>query len=566
MAIYHLHLSIISRGKGKSAVASAAYRAGERIKNEYDGIIHDYTRKTGIVHSEILAPSNAPDWVKCRSILWNEVEKTERRSVSRLAREIEVSLPIELNSQQQLELVRDFAYDCFVKEGMIADIAIHDKKDGNPHAHIMLTTREISKEGFTVKNRNWDKREMLQNKWRPMWAEKVNQHLKEKGIEQRIDHRSYEEQGIEKIPTVHKGKSVTRLEKRGVKTRVGDINREIEAANREIQRLRYLEEQYKQEITKAQELIALQKNNAMLQNKSELHQALFNKIADNILLEKVEREEVIKTAEIESKQLIQQREQYIKLEHEKQELIDIQEHQRFKINSIKHQIKNLNYYQENIDKMNNELKKLTEERKKLGILQGKQKKILDIQIKDYNNRLNQSIKELEKNFGIKPDQIEQEKALRNQLIETYQAKDLTRMINDIEQKQREIELFYKYNKVLIEFKDQEYRDLINQMLEKQRRDSQNLNSRILEARVDSKLNNLSQKDKEDIKSMLSEQQARMFDEKNKPKTKKYMNREIGERELPNINLQGVDWGHILMLESKGERKISKSHNRQEHER
>ena len=135
LAIYHLSIKIISRGKGKSAVAAAAYRSGERIKNEYDGEIHDYTHKGGIIYTEILLPDNAPPEYKDRSVLWNAVEQIEKNKNSQLAREIELALPKEFSKIKNKALVRAYVKKNFVDKGMCADICIHDKNDGNPHTY-----------------------------------------------------------------------------------------------------------------------------------------------------------------------------------------------------------------------------------------------------------------------------------------------------------------------------------------------------------------------------------------------------------------------------------------------
>ena len=141
MAIYHFSAQIISRSNGSSSVGSSAYRSGEKIEDERTGITHDYTRKKGIEHTEIIAPSNAPEWANNRAKLWNEVEKIEKSKNSQLAREINIALPKELSLEKQIELTREFVKDTFVDKGMVADISIHDNKNGNPHAHIMLTMR-----------------------------------------------------------------------------------------------------------------------------------------------------------------------------------------------------------------------------------------------------------------------------------------------------------------------------------------------------------------------------------------------------------------------------------------
>lgn len=149
MAIYHCSIRIISRSSGRSAVASAAYRSGEKLCNEETGIVHDFTKKGGVVCTEIMLPENAPEKYKDRSLLWNDVQREEKRSDAQLAREVEVALPAELSREQQLAVLHSFIRKNFVDEGMIADMALHDKGDGNPHAHIMLTVR-----GFTPK-REW---------------------------------------------------------------------------------------------------------------------------------------------------------------------------------------------------------------------------------------------------------------------------------------------------------------------------------------------------------------------------------------------------------------------------
>ena len=266
MAIYHLCIKIISRGKGKSAVAASAYRSGEKIKNEYDGIVHDFTRKGGIAHTEILLPQNAPQEFVNRSVLWNSVEKIEKSKNSQLAREIEVALPKELDREKQINLVREYVKENFVKVGMCADIAIHDKNDGNPHCHILLTMRPLNEdttwgakskkeyildengEKVKLKSGNYKTRKInttdwneqgKAEEWRKAWADITNKYLEENSIQDKVDHRSYQRQGIEQIPTIHLGVSATQMEKKGIATDRGNINREIKHQNmilREISR------------------------------------------------------------------------------------------------------------------------------------------------------------------------------------------------------------------------------------------------------------------------------------------------------------------------------------------
>ena len=265
MAIYHLSIKIISRGKGKSAVSAASYRSGEKIKNEYDGIVHDFTRKGGIAHTEILLPQNAPQEFSDRGTLWNSVEKIEKSKNSQLAREIEIALPKELDREKQIELVREYVKENFVKIGMCADIALHDKDDGNPHAHILLTMRPLNEDktwgakskkeyildenGEKVKLKNgnyktrkintvdWNEQDKAEE-WRKTWADITNKYLEENSIQEKVDHRSYQRQGIEEIPTIHLGVSASQMEKKGIATDRGNINREIRKQNRLLQEIK----------------------------------------------------------------------------------------------------------------------------------------------------------------------------------------------------------------------------------------------------------------------------------------------------------------------------------------
>ncbi len=236
MAIYHYSVNIISRSAGRSATAAAAYRAAEKIRDHRTGEIHDYTKKKGVDEKFILAPDSAPSWVYDRAKLWNKVEEVEIRKDSQLSREINIALPTELDKTQQVKLVREFVTDEFVEEGMIADVAFHNLESHNPHAHIMLTMREIDQNGFSFKNRNWNKRELL-GKQRQAWSVYANVALEKAGIESKIDHRSLEEQGINRIPQIHLGSAVTAMMKRGVATDKGDRYKEIEEANKQIESL-----------------------------------------------------------------------------------------------------------------------------------------------------------------------------------------------------------------------------------------------------------------------------------------------------------------------------------------
>ena len=267
IAIYHCSIKIVSRGKGKSAVAAAAYRSGEKLTNEWDGLTHDYTKKGGVVHSEILLPAHAPPAFSDRSTLWNSVELSEKSNNAQLAREVEIALPVELSREEQTRLVREYCSSQFVSKGMIADFNLHDTGGGNPHAHILLTMRPLDENGAWLpkskkeyvldengekirlpsgryKTRkvdlvDWNNRENAEV-WRRAWADLTNEFLAQNNCPERIDHRSYERQGIDQIPTVHVGVSATQMEKKGIVTERGELNRSIKAANRILREIRRL--------------------------------------------------------------------------------------------------------------------------------------------------------------------------------------------------------------------------------------------------------------------------------------------------------------------------------------
>ena len=294
MSIYHCSIKIISRAGGRSAVASAAYRSGEKLYNDETGIVHDFTRKGGVEYTEIMLPAIAPTKYLNREILWNEVQRIEKRSDAQFAREVEVAFPKELTREEQLKCVKTFIDKNFVSEGMIADFAIHDTGKGNPHAHIMLTVRGIDENeewmqkqrtvfantrdkngvpiydpmlpSYDAKNKEatakyriptldkngkqktrvrkgkgteylWEKISIPVNdwnehanaeKWRASWAEECNRFL---SIENQIDHRSYERQGLEMEPTVHEGITARNMEKKGKVADRCEMNREIKERN-----------------------------------------------------------------------------------------------------------------------------------------------------------------------------------------------------------------------------------------------------------------------------------------------------------------------------------------------
>ena len=246
MAIYHCSVSVLARADGKSAVAAAAYRAGERLEDHRLGQAFDYRAKGGITFCEILLPKGAPERFQKREILWNEAEGSEVRRNARTARECRIALPHELTSDERIELAREFADALSERYRVAVDMAVHAPDDGgddrNWHAHLLFTTREIDESGFGAKTRRLDDRrqgEIEIRHIRALWREHANRALDRAGLEVRLDERSYEERGLDITPTVHLGPFVEGLERQGTETRLGDLNREAAAdwANRIVEQI-----------------------------------------------------------------------------------------------------------------------------------------------------------------------------------------------------------------------------------------------------------------------------------------------------------------------------------------
>ena len=257
MAIYHLKVKPVSRADGRSSTAAAAYRAAELVHDETTGQTFDYTRKRGVEHAEIVLPTKCAkediNWARDRQALWNEAEKAENRSNSRVAREYEIALPYELNSTQRLELARTFAQEIADRYGCGVDFAIHEPHregdDRNFHAHLLATTRTIEPAGLGQKTEiEWSDGNRVKaglvngadeiTLIRERWAGLANERLQELGLEVRIDHRTLEEQGIDREPTVHLGPAVSAMQRRGIETEVGKrLEQEaLEAAQRRIEK------------------------------------------------------------------------------------------------------------------------------------------------------------------------------------------------------------------------------------------------------------------------------------------------------------------------------------------
>jgi hypothetical protein len=241
VASYHLSIKTIGRSQGRSATGAAAYRSGTRIIDERTGVLHDYRRRRGVEAAFLLLPANAPDWASDRARLWNAAEQAETRKNSTVAREFEIALPVELDTEARQRLATDFARELVARHGCAADVAIHRPgragDSRNHHAHILLTTRRLTAAGFTEKTRELDDLKSGEiGRWRARFAEVQNARLREAGVEARVDHRSLEAQAIDREATIHLGPTATALERRGVPTRLGESNRAVQASHAERRR------------------------------------------------------------------------------------------------------------------------------------------------------------------------------------------------------------------------------------------------------------------------------------------------------------------------------------------
>jgi ATP-dependent exoDNAse (exonuclease V) alpha subunit len=248
MSFYHLNAQIIGRSNGRSAVAAAAYRAGETLTCERTGEVHDYSPRRGIVASGIVAPDDAPDWTLNRERLWNAVEAREKRKDAQLSREFNLAFPDGLSDEQRREVLDTFLEEQITSRGLVADWAIHRPSSSgdqrNWHAHVMTTMRTVSADGFDpIKDQALNRREQLVE-WRQAWAEIQNEAFERyqirdaEGNIRKVDHRSYEARGLDIEPTVHVGPHATAMERRGHPTERGDLNREIREINHERQAVR----------------------------------------------------------------------------------------------------------------------------------------------------------------------------------------------------------------------------------------------------------------------------------------------------------------------------------------
>ena len=418
-AIFHCEFKIIGRTSGRSSVGAAAYRAGENLKNERDGITHDFTNKRGIVYTEIMLPNHAPEAYKDRETLWNAVEKIEKAKDAQTAREVEIGLPTEFTRQEQIRLTREYIKANFVDRGMCADIAIHDKRDGNPHAHVMLTMRSIDEGGNWLPkskkiydldangNRqydpmkrqykchketvnDWDKKENIE-RWREQWAATCNREFEKKNYPITLDHRSYERQGKEKIATIHLGPIVHQLNKRGIKTERAEYNNEVRQINQVYENTKIHAEKELWELKK--DFDEYEKEKAAATKKKPTAEEITNAI--NGLKFK-----------------------YINLEYEKIVQEEARSKRQREIQTVKWKIDDLQRRQKTITRHDTDIDRLQAERERLGIFHGKAKRQIDEDVADLQASKKFEVSSLYGEYQIKPGQIDSYlKKLNDQLNE-----------------------------------------------------------------------------------------------------------------------------------------------------
>lgn len=297
MAIYHFSMKIIQRSAGRSATAAAAYRAGLCIEDERTGEMFDYTRRRGVDDHAVLTPSRAPEWAKDSASLWNAVEAKENRVNSQLARENVLALPHELNAEQRRELLHGFVQEAYVKRGMAAQVDIHSANEQgdarNIHAHVLLTLRGMNRNGWQEKKaRNWNEKETLRE-WRTLWADHMNRALERAGLSERVTEKSFEDLGLDKIPSKHLGPAGSEIERRGENSRIAEENRAAAAQNRKMaaleQQRRILQEAVRKEAVR----LAEQKAQALQQERE--YTARFrrnrNLVAEALIAQRENREQ-----------------------------------------------------------------------------------------------------------------------------------------------------------------------------------------------------------------------------------------------------------------------------------
>ena len=530
MAIFYMTTNIIGRSSGRSAIGAAAYRRsakmrsvahaayqrGEKIYGKGDRITHDYRSKRGVVHSEIMLPEGAPLEFMDSETLWNAVEVSETRKNSQLAREIIVALPREFDLDEQIEAMREYVQENFADKGMIADFSIHNNDTANPHAHIMLTTRHVSRDGFGNKNRDWNKKEFLLS-YREAWANIINDRLVRKGLDIRIDHRSYKEQGLDRLPYIHLGHEASALEKKGIQTERGDYNREIARRNDErAVKVQNIDQQ--QDDATPNKLSALKKwggsveRDALMaakRNMREIEEQLEVEKAAQIT-EKLQQHADREEAEKIEKHMRELQENYIAIDSEIYTLTDGRDMANYRLPSLNCRAKNIDEHTKNIESIQNGRTTLRRQRKKAHLWQIQLKRDLDGKIALVEDELCTARAHFKVDYGISPEQAPEEIKRIDEKIKMYTA-DLKKaeQIPELSRKLKEIEK--EYHKQKIRLQTLPDRDRIERRLQRLKKPPQSDLERLQYERINRRLNMTVDESAEIIREMERKQAQEIRD-------------------------------------------------------
>ncbi len=505
MTIYYFDGGIIGRSSGRSSVGAAAYRAAEKLYSKSVGaaayrsgdelrecddgvIVHDYTRKKGVVHSEIVLPKDAPPEFVDRQTLWNAVEASERRKDAQLAREIVIALQREFDLKEQKEILREYIKENFTDKGMVTDFSIHDKKDGNPHAHILLTFREVTPKGFGLKNTDWNETKLFLE-WRKSWADVNNRMFERKCLEERIDHRSYKSRGIDREPMVHLGHKDAALERKGVKTEKGNHNREVQKRNQEraaqkeaqplkvekseqnVEELRQIAKEVKLE-KELQKIREAQKTARYIENPidPEVEPPFVSELERHLKAEKAmqhleKMQEQQNNAEQIVKRMTALKENFIALEKEKTSLIELHNHVSLELPPLEYRAELLEEHAQNIETLQGKTAQLLESRQNVRLLEFKKKKEVDAKIEQARQELARAQDFFKNRFNADPTKaLEEIKRLQTEIrAKKNELKTTHVRVQIIRDKQAVLELEYRIQKLLNEIHPDYER--ISQLLE-----------------------------------------------------------------------------------------------------
>ena len=540
MGIYHLHLQNISRGSGRSAIGAAAYRSAEKLRavekaayraglelKDEDEQTYDYTQKGGVVHKEIILPENAPPEYKDRETLWNAVDTREKRKDARLAKEIDLALPTEFDLKEQIEVLREYIKENFTNKGVIVDLNIHNTGNGNPHAHIMLTTRHVTPEGFGEKNLDLDSRTNLLI-WRESWAEINNRKFEEKGIEERIDHRTLKAQGLDREPTIHMGHEAWALEKKGVRTEKGEYNREIKRRNEERAAKTEPEKEFSEKEASLNNVRSAPKNNHADAERDALMSAKrgVREIEEHLKAEKAAQIVENMREQRKERELAEIMPRMDEIENEfflcERELRDLNED----CIKIKRDIPPLEYraeiveeYAEVVEEKRKKLERPREERQKARLWEFEKKSYWDGQIRQTEQEFELARQYFSRKFKIEPEQAQEE-------IERLQ-KIIRKKVREIEEKETRMNKIYDRQDVLrteyhaLKLRRDLYRDdnLIRahaeywiKEIDRQNREAQAVRDRQIWERIEHRLNTISDKDFQKALARLPYEEAQTLAE------------------------------------------------------